>query len=173
MPALREGYVVQSVKTDPVLKSQWVMVANCGHPERPRIAVEIPSRRAKTDLAPRATSGQASLPPKISRIPITIPTASAANQNFIQRSPATPQAPSSASVSRPNPPSVSTPVTPVLVRAGDRVVLWSQEPQLRLEIEAVALEYGRAGQVIHLRRNRETALLSGVVRGPGSVELMP
>jgi flagella basal body P-ring formation protein FlgA len=65
----------------------------------------------------------------------------------------------------------------VLVRAGDRVIVWEQGPELRMEIAAVALEYGHAGQLIHLRRKGfrqgQSLTLTGVVRGPSSVELAP
>jgi flagella basal body P-ring formation protein FlgA len=60
-----------------------------------------------------------------------------------------------------------------LVRAGDRVHLWSFDANVRLEMEVVALEYGRVGQVIHLRRSGQNTLIAGVVVGKDSVELMP
>jgi flagella basal body P-ring formation protein FlgA len=66
---------------------------------------------------------------------------------------------------------------PLLVRAGDRVHLWSASTNVRLEIEAVSLDYGRAGQVIHLRRlanaRVQTAMLAGLVDGADSAELLP
>jgi flagella basal body P-ring formation protein FlgA len=69
------------------------------------------------------------------------------------------------------------PPEPLLIRAGDRVRLWSAGANVRLEIEAIALEYGRTGQVIHLRRlgndASQKAILTGVVDGVGSAELLP
>lgn len=65
----------------------------------------------------------------------------------------------------------------VLVRAGDRVHLWSAGANVRLELEGIALDYGRAGQVIHVRRwgngTASTAMLMAVVDGAGSAELLP
>jgi hypothetical protein len=37
----------------------------------------------------------------------------------------------------------------------------------------VSLEYGRVGQVIHVRRMGQTTLLAGVVVGKNSAELIP
>jgi hypothetical protein len=37
-----DGYRVTSVRWDPVLRQEWAMVARCGHPEWPEIALPTP-----------------------------------------------------------------------------------------------------------------------------------
>lgn len=60
-----------------------------------------------------------------------------------------------------------------VIRAGDLVRLWSSDGNVRLEMAVVSLEYGRVGQVIHVRRMGQTTLLAGVVVGKNSAELIP
>ncbi len=169
----REGYTVQRVIADPVLGAQWALVANCAHPERPPIAValsEEDSRLLQQQAARLAAIGEEPAMPGMPEVPRYIPA--------LVRLDRSPILSSTSTVGRSNTmfTKISAPA-PMLVRAGDRVVLWNQEPQLRMAIEAVALEYGHAGQVIHLRRGGQgaslNATITGVVRGPGSVELMP
>jgi len=65
------------------------------------------------------------------------------------------------------------------VRSGDRVVLWSAEPNMRMQMGAVAEANAVVGDRIALRVtgagiNGDTGWRAfGVVRGPGSVELEP
>jgi hypothetical protein len=65
------------------------------------------------------------------------------------------------------------------VRSGDRVVLWSAEPNMRMQMGAVAEANAAVGDRIALRVtgagiNGDTGWRAyGVVRGPGSVELEP
>ena len=86
---------------------------------------------------------------------------------------------SSVAVTGSTSPNAMAPIAPdpLLVRAGDRVHLWSASTNVRLEIEAIALDYGHAGQVIHLRRlgndRAQTAMLAGLVDGADSAELLP
>lgn len=51
MPLQDNGYRVEAIRQDPVLKQRWAIVASCGHPERPSVAVRIsePSTPAVPD----------------------------------------------------------------------------------------------------------------------------
>jgi hypothetical protein len=158
-----QRYRVRQVVYDSQLHTEWVMVADCVHPSRPLIAVALPARSAKTLLLSENDQVLHAVATKIDVAPPKWKTAD--HQDAAKELPVT-QSPAAAIPS-------SSAALPVLVKAGDRVVVWEQEPDMRMEIEAMALEYGHAGQVIHLRRGKENALLIGVVRGPESVELMP
>jgi hypothetical protein len=70
-------------------------------------------------------------------------------------------------------------ITPV-VRAGEIVQIWRQEPLLRIEVAGIAEQSGVVGERIHVRllhRNDGTstneAELTGVVRGRAEVEMQP
>ncbi len=175
------GYVVQRTLTDSALGVQWVLVGDCAHPAWPMIAVVLPkgklrrgsnSQPVQTALRPAEIPDYAPAQVRLvttqtmpeSDIPFQTVNVKPENATFAHLASATMMLPH------------NTP-DPVLVRAGDRVVLWNHEPQLQMAIEATALEYGRAGQVIHLRRGGTSsswnATMTGVVRGPNSVELMP
>ena len=171
----QDGYAVQRVISDPVLGAQWALVVNCAHPERPPIAVALSgedSRFLHQQEARFAAAGAASMLAGMPEVPRYVPVLVRLDASPVS-APASTVGGNTGRFTK-----ISAPASaPVLVRAGDRVVLWNQEPQLRMEIEAVALEYGHAGQVIRLRRDGRGASLnvtmSGVVRGPDSVELMP
>ena len=69
-------------------------------------------------------------------------------------------------------------VAPMVVRAGETVRLWSQDGVSRLETTGVAQESGAAGRRIRVRLLRQEMqsdeaerFLTGVVDGPGSVEM--
>ncbi len=155
------GYRVERVMSDATLHAQWALISDCAHPARPWIAVRIPMTVIPRVAPIAALSGVAQ--PFISK------EFSALLSEYI---PVQVHAATTAGVS-----AVSATLSPILVHAGDRVVLWNQEPELRLAIAAVSLEYGHAGQIIHLRRDSANTMqnvtITGVVRGPGSVELMP
>jgi hypothetical protein len=65
------------------------------------------------------------------------------------------------------------------VRYGDRVVLWSSEQNVRMQMGAIAEGSAAIGGRIQLRVTGAGAngdsgwLASGIVRGPGSVEMEP
>jgi flagella basal body P-ring formation protein FlgA len=59
-----------------------------------------------------------------------------------------------------------------VIHAGDLVRLWNSDSNVRLEMAVVSLEYGRLGQVIHVRRVGQTTLLAAVVVGKDSAELI-
>jgi hypothetical protein len=44
------GYRIATFHWDPLLRQQWAMIATCGHPERPTIAVRIPPAREQARL---------------------------------------------------------------------------------------------------------------------------
>ena len=156
------GYVVERTNVDTVLGTEWALVVDCMHPERPPMAVAMPAGHISArHMVVRPSPRPAVLSSSIATPRVAFSAAMSASSVI---------APSSRSIA-------VNAVSPVLVRAGDAVVLWNQEPQLRMEIAAVALEYGHAGQVIHLRRSGGIATpattMTGVVRAAGSVELMP
>jgi hypothetical protein len=70
-------------------------------------------------------------------------------------------------------------VPELAVRYGDRVVLWSSDPNVRMQMGAIAEGSAAVGGRIQLRVtgagvNGDSGwLASGIVRGPGSVEMEP
>lgn len=68
-------------------------------------------------------------------------------------------------------------VAELAVRPGDRVILWGSEKNMRMQMGAIAEGNGTVGDRIQLRVtgagvNGDTGWrVSGIVRGPGSVEL--
>ena len=68
-------------------------------------------------------------------------------------------------------------VTELAVRSGDRVILWSAEQNVRMQMGAVAEGNAAVGDRIQLRVtgagvNGDSGWrVSGIVRGPGSVEM--
>ena len=44
------GYRVTAFRWDPLLQQRWAIVATCGHPERPAIAVRIPDRSDRVQM---------------------------------------------------------------------------------------------------------------------------
>jgi hypothetical protein len=62
---------------------------------------------------------------------------------------------------------------PPVVTAGMRVVLWSEESRAVMRFTGTALAAARTGETVRVRVGFEGRVLTGVVRGPGSVELVP
>jgi Chaperone for flagella basal body P-ring formation len=69
-------------------------------------------------------------------------------------------------------------VQPLLVRAGDRVRLWQQSTNVRIEMSGVAEESARRGEHVVVRVTRQTddagltvQRIDGTVRGAGDVEM--
>jgi hypothetical protein len=60
-----------------------------------------------------------------------------------------------------------------MVRAGMRVTVWRRGAEAEIHIAGTALEGGNAGRIIRVRAGLSNAMLRGIVRGPGSVELLP
>jgi len=178
------GYAVVRVVHDPVLGQAWVQVQDCAHPSRPLVAIALPERAVThRTSAPAIRTAHAT-----ASHPAMAASGMAANEFLASMSRASqPQLPTYTpqAVRMATPQEVAqsqaaqafqTPA-PVLVRAGDRVTLWNREPDLQMNLAAIALEYGRAGQVIHLRRTggfgKPEDMIAGVVRAAGSVELLP
>lgn len=157
-------YRLAQIVVDPELHRRWALIANCTHPERPLQIVAlaqghtiVPTPTTTLNLATVAVSRRA---------PHSV-------QTEIMRQQATSSVPAQVAVRvvNPSPPNPST-MTPE-IRVGDLVRLWSSDSNVRLEMGVVSLEYGRVGQIIHVRRIGQTALLAGVVVGKDSAELIP
>lgn len=159
-------YRLARILVDPELHRRWALIANCTHPERPMemVALSGPVVVPDMDVQPVAsaslTFGES----------FSIVQAGAVRRRTTS-SPAT--------VPQMRPAAVATPATPApsammpVIRAGDLVRLWSSNGNMRLEMAVISLEYGRVGQVIHVRRTGQTTLLAGVVVGKNSAELIP
>jgi hypothetical protein len=59
-----------------------------------------------------------------------------------------------------------------LVPAGMKVRLWRIAEGMHVVLSGTALEAGAPGDTIHVRTGREGTVLTGTVRGAGSVELL-
>jgi hypothetical protein len=172
-------YRLARIIIDPELHRRWALVANCTHPERP---LEIVALSTGHMIIPTRT-----VQPVRSALPVTkvvgrrIQTKAARDSaTFSPLIAPQPRAPMVAETSAPNPSATVDTSTPVdssamvpMIHAGDLVRLWRLDGNVRLEMAAVSLEYGRVGQIIHLRRVGQTALLAGVVMGKDSAELIP
>lgn len=69
-------------------------------------------------------------------------------------------------------------IEPLLVRAGERVRLWSQDASSRIEITGIAEQSARAGERINVRVAHQTddsglaiQHIAGIVRASGNVEI--
>lgn len=162
-------YRLARVVIDSELHRRWAFIANCTHPEWPLQVVAIVS--GPTSLRTPVTATETPFAVPAAPIPAEhMPRqASVPRPAVLTQSSTQPQAVQS-STKPPAP--ISFAVAP-LVRAGDLVHLWSSDTSVHLDIEVVSLEYGRAGQVIRLRRLGQSALLAGVVVGKDSAELIP
>jgi hypothetical protein len=160
-------YRLARVVVDPELHRRWALIANCTHPEWPLQTIAL-------------AAGQPIPPTPVAQPLALVQSASVAEQHVkppaivnrrAKSSPPAVQPPIAPNYVKPPAPDLSA-IAP-LIRAGDLVRLWSSDANVRLEMEVVSLEYGHAGQVIHLRRPGQTALLAGVVVGKDSAELIP
>jgi len=162
---LDPNFAVRQVVADPMLHRRWAIVENCAHPERPLKMIQLgapisPARgkpvRAAQTIPVAAAQIVPAMATRASQITVSEAVSSPALARFRSAAPL-PQ--------------------PLLVRAGDLVHLWSASTNVRLEIEAIALDYGHAGQVIHLRRTgndpSERVMLAGLVDGTDTAELLP
>lgn len=161
---------------DPLLKNDWEILEDCAHPERPPRMVQIAGATVRSSPVSPLPEDRVVAPfARKAEVPVSRTTATKTEARL--RPVAPPDFGHSALRSTVVRPVASNAPSPLFVRAGDHVRLWSAGADVRLEIQAVALEYGRAGQVIHLRRLGSTAgprtILTGVVDGRGSAELLP
>lgn len=170
------GFAVERVITDRVLHQTWAVVEDCSHPERPLKMVPLAKSTSLQHGLPRPANRQVQVAAADALQPLV--TRSAVPKAFsIAVRAASSSALPTVEISPAAMPFSSPTSSPTLVRAGDRVHVWSASANVRLEIDAIALEYGRTGQVIHLRRlgrnQTQTTLLAGLVDGEDSAELLP
>ncbi|HTU49449.1 MAG TPA: hypothetical protein VMF56_02585 [Acidobacteriaceae bacterium] len=166
-PSSDDFYRLARIVVDPELHRRWALIANCTHPERPLEIVALVSGHVVVpNVVARPVSSASSIP-GVSHHTIQN---EVVHLRVISSLPNVP-APTS---TMPAKTSTSDPSTAVpVIRAGDLVRLWSLDANVRLEMQVVSLEYGRVGQIIHVRRMGQTALLAGVVVGKDSAELIP
>jgi hypothetical protein len=159
-------YRLARIVVDPELHRRWALIANCTHPERPLEIVALSGHvvvpnRATQSVASASLAPGGSLPivqaEVVPRQTMSSPPRITASKVAVVAKTSTPD------------PSAMMPV----IRAGDLVRLWSSDGNVRLEMAVISLEYGRIGQVIHVRRMGQTTLLAGVVVGEDSAELIP
>jgi hypothetical protein len=160
-------YRLTQIVVDPELHRRWALIANCTHPERP---LEIVALSRGHVIVPTRAAKYFPLLPSISGL------AQHRVSTEVASGPAIPPPPNvlaltAAVIAKTSVPDPSTTVP--VIRAGDLVRLWSSDGNVRLEMAAVSVEYGRVGQIIHVRRMGQTALLAGVVVGEDSAELIP
>jgi Chaperone for flagella basal body P-ring formation len=52
MLAQKDGYRVAKVHWDPLLNQRWAIIASCGHPDRPSIAMPLTDLAPQTEVSP-------------------------------------------------------------------------------------------------------------------------
>jgi len=160
--AATSGYRTRRVLVDATLGKRWAMVEDCNHPGRPLQIIAM------------AMGDHVALPAiELSEGVGIRPAVSATSVETTYSGPALAMERANPAGRRAETPKPRDLTLKTLVRAGDRVYLWRMEENVRLKIEAISLDYGRAGQVIHLRRAGQNEMLAGIVMGPDSAELMP
>lgn len=166
-PSSGDFYRLARIVVDPELHRRWALIANCTHPERPLEIVGLVSGRI---VVPNVVTRPVSSAPSIPNVSHHTIQKEVAHLRAISSLPNVPASTAKVIAKTPTPdPSALVPV----IHAGDLVRLWSLDANVRLEMQVVSLEYGRVGQIIHLRRMGQTALLAGVVVGKDSAELIP
>lgn len=158
-------YRLERIVVDPELHRRWALVANCTHPERP---LEIRALSGHIAIPNTAAQSVSSAPRIPGTTPGTVHTLAAGRPAISSINLPASTAAMVPKTYAPNPQAM----VPV-IHAGDLVRLWSSDGNVRLQMAVVSLEYGRVGQIIHLRRLGQTALLAGVVAGKDSAELVP
>lgn len=130
--AQTDGYRIAKVHLDPLLNRSWAMIASCGHPDRPWIAMLLPEMKLHDALS-----------------------------SFDSRT------------------DHSEPTPFPVVHSGDLVQLRGSGKNLRIEVAGKAEESGTVGSVVRVHMinsgfdiGREQTL-TGIVRGPGDVEIRP
>jgi len=184
--AASRGYVVRDIRWDPVLQRTWAIFESATHPDRPALAVL--TQLTDAELATERASIEASVGKVVEfqgrpagPSPIEVPSAKLqAGWSAMQGAPTDG---SLLSIARVAPGMVATmPQVPV-VHSGDRVVLWGEEKNLRLQLNAVVEENGAVGDRVRLHLagrsgdqwggDPTSRPIRGVVRGPGEVEMEP
>ena len=129
--------------TDPALHRRWAVLADRAHPERPWVVVPAAARSA-VPLAP---------------LPETKPSLHGGVAGELTQA--------AAQVERIPPPAAARRI----VIPGMAVTLWQVSGDARIELRGTAADSAALGGVVHVRIGPGRALLAGIVRGPGSVEL--
>ncbi len=160
------SYRLAQIVVDPELHRRWALISNCAHPERPLQIVALSGYVVVPNMAAQTLHSAQPIPGLAQR---SVPAEVALRQTT--SSPATAPMTHPVVVAKTSAQDSSA-MVPV-IRAGDLVRLWSSDGNVRLEMAVVSLEYGRVGQVIHVRRMGQTTLLAGVVVGKNSAELIP
>ncbi len=158
-------YRLAQIVIDPELHRRWALIANCTHPERPLLTIALAVGQQVPTPSARAIG---SMP--ISNVP-PLDVQRPAERRRTIAAPAGVPNPIGAVLANTSSPAPSS-MAPA-IHAGDLVRLWSSDSNVRLEMAVVSLEYGRIGQIVHVRRLGQTALLAGVVVGKDSAELIP
>ena len=147
-------YRRQSLRFDASLGRAWAMVEVCGHPERPlrAVAVALP-REAALAMHLRGAGFDDSADGRDGKTASGDAGSGTAYAGV-------------GAVAMMEPP---------VVRAGDTVRLWQSGGVVEMELAARAEQPGRAGDAIWLRSDAGgfTQRMRGVVRGRGSVEMLP
>lgn len=131
--------------TDRALGRSWAVLADRAHPERPWI--EVPLDTPGTVVRPEESAKAFPSSPQ-SGIAGKMTLAAAQFHNA--------PAPVAA---------------PRIVLPGTRVTVWQATGDARIELSGTATDSAALGGVVHVRTAPGRALLTGIVRGPGSVEL--
>ncbi|HZC43046.1 MAG TPA: flagella basal body P-ring formation protein FlgA [Acidobacteriaceae bacterium] len=165
-------YRLERIVVDPELHRRWALIADCTHPERPLAIIALSMRQPILPTPPAAPILSAAISPAPSTHTVFQQVVQTEGVRGDERSslPVAPAGVTPMPISK----SIQNPSALVpVIRAGDLVRLWSSDSNVRLEMEVVSLEYGRVGQIIHVRRMGQTTLLAGVVVGKDSAELIP
>ena len=137
------GMRVREIRWDAVLRQNWAVLEDVEHPERPLWSELTDPTGPLLEAAPAVQRGDG-------------------------RTGASP-----AAVAPPPKPAV------LVVHYGDRVKLWRIERNVRIEMNAVAETYAAVGEEVKLRIPGSGTdgdggwRLTGIVRGPGDVEMEP
>jgi len=182
--ALR-GYVVRDIRWDPVLQRTWAIFESEAHPERPALAVltqltdaELAAERASVEARAGKVIEFQGRPAGTSQIDMPA-------EKWMSGGSGLRAGPPTDGSLLSTPPVVAGIVATVLqapvVHSGDRVVLWSEEKNLRLQLNAVVEENGAVGDRVRLHLAARSGNqwggdptsrpIRGVVRGPGEVEM--
>jgi Chaperone for flagella basal body P-ring formation len=147
-----EGYRVVARRWDALLARGWEVRRDCAHPEWPArtVAVSGMTRLSEVGVGAQAEADRA-------RGLRTLLRETGLGETML---------------------SGTVPDRPVLVRAGERVRLWSRGAVVRIEMSGVAESPAHEGERVVVRVTRETEdaglamqEIAGVVRGAGDVEM--
>jgi len=186
----RRGYTVRDIRWDPVLRRTWAILEDTEHPEWPSLAVltqltnvEQAAERAMIDSQARKTVVSAGKTKVAGQSQGGLP-ARGWDGSLLAASTSGPTLGSAAvpaSLLFGDGAAVAVMPSAPMVRSGDHVVLWSEQQNLRLQLNAVVEENGGVGDRVRLHlagRSSEhwggdpgSRPIFGVVRGPGEVEM--